>query len=528
MQKKLMKLLSLALVVLLTGSMFVPARAASVSQIVAYIELTYSQCRKAWGRSFDGYCGTLTGYELYYMGITAERRTQNGNEGYDRYCNQKQTSGGYGVKAYSAKQGNLEQTLNRITENGTKDVYNLLVGFQTTKTRAGQKYGHSCIIYGIIDGRVYFMESYGVTLNGKYFREGSAIDCTIHDFAKYYDHFASFEGVIYFGAAEYADECDEYPTNLEVLVTEDTVIRSQPCTAEIDESSELLAAAAEGDKLTVVALLENTEGEFWYRLAGEEAAYVPAEALQVSRFLYEDVTLEEVSAPSVLRQGRSFNIQGRINTESNELYTVRSQVFSLDAETKEQVFTTADVVENTHYELKNSDISRDLAFRELDAGSYRFELAAVIGSHYYDGGVQVQWETVSLWNSDFRVTEEKSEAYQITFQPNGGTADLNQISVVAGEAVGTLPGAQKTGEVFLGWYTEDGTRVGEDFCPLDDVTLTARFNTPRELEAAADKFWYVYADGITAIGCAQIDGVLYYYTTADHSGLSGSVWTTGI
>ena len=528
MQKKLMKLLSVALAIFLVGSLAVPARAATVSQITAQIQRTYSQCRKAFGRSFDGYCGTLTGYQLYYMGITATRDRQNGNEGFDRYCNQKQTSGGYGVTAYPAKKWTLQESLNHITDNGTKDVYNILVGFQTTKTSAGKKYGHSCVVHAIIGGRVYFMESYGVTLNGKYYREGSAISCTIAEFCKYYNNFTTFDGVIYFGAAAYADQCDHYSTNFEAMVTKAAVLRSQPCSSDIDESSQPVAEVSKGDPLAVVGVVENTEGEFWYQTAGEEPAYVPAESVKVLRFQYDDVTLEEVSAPSVLRQGRAFGIKGRINTQSNSLYTVRSQVFSLEDEAKEQVFATAAVVEDTHYDLNNSAISKELAFRDLTAGSYRFELAAVIGSYYCEADqLQVRWETVSLWNSDFRVTEEKSDACQISFDPCGGTASVNRISMVVGEPVGTLPTAQRGSEVFLGWYTQEegGERITADYLPEEDTTVYARFSTPEVLEAEADKFWYVYADGITAIGCAQIDGVLYYFTTTDHSGLSGSVWS---
>ena len=59
------------------------------------------------------------------------------------------------------------------------------------------------------------------------------------------------------------------------------------------------------------------------------------------------------------------------------------------------------------------------------------------------------------------------------------------------------------------------------------MTLYARYSTPEELEASADAFWYVYSDGITVIGCAEIDGVLYHFTAPDLTGLGGSLWTTG-
>jgi hypothetical protein len=83
--------------------------------------------------------------------------------------------------------------------------------------------------------------------------------------------------------------------------------------------------------------------------------------------------------------------------------------------------------------------------------------------------------------------------------------------------------------VFLGWYTQKdgGERITAEYAPEDDMTLYARYSTPEELEAMADTFWYVYADGITVIACAELDGVLYHFTAPDLTGLGGSLWTIG-
>ena len=535
MQKKLLKLLSIALAVFLAASVIFPsdvtAAGTTAAKITAQIKRTYSKCRSSFGRSFDGYCGTLTGYQLYYMGITAGRDRQNGNEGYDRYCSQSYSTGGYRIKAYSGRSWTLLQALNKITDNGTKDAFNILVGFESTPSRAGRRYGHSCVIHGIIDGNVYFLESYPVYLNGTRYREGTPIICSIKDFCDYYASTTSqFDGVIHFGAKDYADSCDRYPTAFEGLVLEETEVRSQPCLADEDGTSELIEKLIPGQKVSVVGVIKNTQGAFWYHVEGECAGYVNATGIQVARFNYDDVVIEGVSAPSALRQGKSFKVKGEIKTEHNQLYTVRSQVFSLDHPEQEQVLTTADVVEDTLYNLKNSAISQDLAFRKLDPGSYRYELAAVVGSYYCDlGQLQVRWETVSVWNSDFRVTEKSSDAFQITFDECGGSVSVNRTAVMDGDSIGQLPTAQRGTEVFLGWFTqkEGGERVTAEYLPEDDMTLYARYSTPEELEASADAFWYVYSDGITVIGCAEIDGVLYHFTAPDLTGLGGSLWTTG-
>ena len=535
MHKKLLKLLSFTLVVVLLGTVLLPAdsNAASTSgsQMISQIKRTYSKCRNSFGRSFDGYCGTMTGYQLYYLGITSGRDRQNGNEGFDRYQSQTYSSGGYRIKAYSGKSWTLREALNKITDNGEKDAYNILVGFESTPSRAGRRYGHSCIVHGIVDGKVYFMESYPVYLNGRRYREGEPISCSIKDFCDYYASTTSqFDGVIHFGAKDYADSCDRYSTVFEGVLTHDAELRTQPCFAEEDDSSELVATIAAGEKIDVISVILNDQDTYWYQVDGVQTGYVLAEAVDVISFHYDDIVLDGVSAPSALRQGKSFKIKGEIETEYNELYTVRSQVFSLKGSEQAQVLATADVVEDTLYNLKNSAISQELAFRELEPGSYRYELAAIVASHYYaQGQLQIRWETVALWNSNFCVTEKSSDAFQITFDECGGAVSVNRATVVDGDSIGQLPSAQRGTEVFLGWFTqaEGGERITADFVPEDDMTLYARYSTPAELEASADAFWYVYSDGITVIGCAEIDGILYHFTAPDPAGLGGSLWTTG-
>ena len=527
MKNKLKKLFVLAISFILAFSAVFPvevcAAGASGAKLKQQIKRTYSKARSSFGRSFDGYCGTMTGYQLYYLGLTATRDHQNGNEGYDLYCKQTHSSGGYRIQAYSGKRYTLRQALDAITDKGTKDAYNILVGFQSTPSRAGRKYGHSCIVYGIVDGQVYFVESYGVYLNGTRYREGAPIVCSIADFCEYYESTTTkFDGVIHFGAKEYADTCETYPTSLEAVATEAVDIMSQPSATET--SSEKLGTLNIGQKVEVSGLCKNDLQEYWYQL---DQGYVPAQALEVSRFLYEDVTAQDIHAPTALRQGKSFGLQGSVQTQNNSLYSLRCQVFSLDGKRQDPVFTSADLVEGQEYSLKNSSISDAMSFRELPLGGYRLELAAVIGSYYFhQGQVAVQWQTLPLWSAQFRVTEKKTDACQITFDPGKGTTPVNRTTLVEGEALGTLPTAQKDQEIFLGWFTEDGERVTGEYVPQEDMTLYARFSTVRELEVTADKCWYLYADGITVMGCAQLDGELYYFTVSDPRGLSGMGFTT--
>ena len=80
--------------------------------------------------SMHGYCGAMAGWELYYMGVTERAVTRNGNEMYDVLCTGEAICPGYQVQCYPASDYSLEEALNAITNQGTRDAYNIMVGFQ--------------------------------------------------------------------------------------------------------------------------------------------------------------------------------------------------------------------------------------------------------------------------------------------------------------------------------------------------------------------------------------------------------------
>lgn len=536
MRKKILRLLSLALAALLAAAVAVPntasAAASESDQIKQQIKQVYRKAKTYKGvDSFDGLCGTLTGLQLYFMGITSRIELYNGKDGYDAYCRQEYTGGGYRVRAYSAKNGSLLEILNGITNNGTVDAYNLLVGFNSTPSALGRLYGHSCVIHAILDGQVYFVESYEAYLGGKRYQEGTPLSCSIEEFCAYYERTTSeFEGVIHFGLKTYGEQCRVCPSSFYAAALDAAELRSEPCSSEVDISSELLRTLTPGEQIRVTGLYLNTEEEYWYQVDGEQTGYVRAEQVQVRQFLYKDVSVTDVTAPETLRQGRSFHVQGSVLAQYNEIYTVRAQVYSRDGDEMEQVIGATEVVEGTEYRLSGSDISRDLTFRKLAPGDYRYVLAAVVGSYYVtDGQLSVEWNTVQLWASDFQVTEEKTDSNTVQFDACGGTASVDQTAVTAGECVGELPEAQRTGYVFKGWFTEKegGQRVTADDVPEEDVTLYAQWSDVKELQENwinAGQCWYFYSDGSYSIGCMEVDGTLYYFSSADTLGQNWTIW----
>lgn len=527
-------ILAFVLLMMSAAPTSVTAVATSSDQLKQQIKQTFRKAQVYFGQtSFDGRCGTLTGIQIYLLGITSRVSLQDGNEGYDTYCRQEITSGGYRVRAYSSKKYTLEEALNSITKNGTVDAYNILVGFEATPSSRGQRYGHSLFVHGILDGKVYFMESYDMTIAGKRYTEGTPVSCTIAEFVDYYRRTTTaFDGVIHFGLKTYAELCQEYPASFYAAALKGAELRSQPCTQGVDSGSKVVCDLTAGEQLTVTGVCLNTVGEYWYRVEGRFSGYIKADSAQVRQFLYDDVAAKDLKVPTALTQGSPFYISGELVCEKNSLYTVRAQIYRLEGQEKEQVIGATDIVDSKSYTLSGSTLSRELTFRKLETGIYRYCLAAVVGNyHVRDGELQVEWNTVELWSSDFCVAENKKETVLVTYDGLGGEITSRQAALPKGQSLGTLPTAQLSDHVFLGWYTqpEGGERVTEDYVPKENITLYARWYSAARLQETwtqAGECWYFYADGLSSMGCMEVDGTLYYFSMPDASGQNGIVWTT--
>lgn len=169
-------------------------------QLVARIEETYDDAlRLAGRRSFGGKCSTMVNCSALALGILEHRPRLDGHgrDSYDLYSGMGRTDGGYDTVWYSGEDYDLEGALNAVCEDGTRDVYNLVVGFHGGRTATSSGYGHALFIHGIVDGVVYFSESYNLYLAGQYYTEGEPIVCTVAEFAEYYNKWAYFEGVVH-------------------------------------------------------------------------------------------------------------------------------------------------------------------------------------------------------------------------------------------------------------------------------------------------------------------------------------------
>ena len=522
MYKKLTKLLLVVLALLLVLGVFPAAKTVAVQskedRMLQQITDTYQLALTSSNRySFRGYCGAFVNWHVYLLGITTTVSTANGNQQYDIYAKQTVTSGGFAVEALSAQQYSMKEALNVLTENGTVNVYNLIAGFQRTNTTAGRKYGHAVFIHAVIDGMVYFSESYSTNFLGTYYPEGTPIVCTIEQFCKYYGGWTTYEGMIHFGLKTYQDECEFFPAYLYATADRQTQLYTAACTPDVDASSTVVRALYPGERLNVIGMYRNTQGEYWYQVKDGEICYVPASHTVLESLRYDDVTVTDISAPTEQRQGNIFNIKGNIKSTYNQICSVRAQVFTITDQGLKHWMTTTDTVTDNSYSLSYSVVSNRMAFRLLEQGSYRYEMAVVVSNHYFaDGLLQTQWTTLKLWCSDFRVVEKKGGTASVEFDTCGGSANLNAAEMELGQTLGDLPVATREGYRFLGWYTapEGGTQVSADYVLQGDLRLYAQWAEAEDRSGwflENDRTYYMI-DGQRVEGFFQVDGITYYQT----------------
>ncbi len=345
--------------------------------------------------SLHGFCGMMSSYQLWLLGVNPYPIVYNGNDHYNGYENKTMTLGGHTVKTYSAREYTLEEALNTVSNNGTKNVYNILVGFQWTNTQAGQLYGHSLVINAIIDGVVYFSEGYASEFN---LNPGMPCVATIEEFARSYNAWTSFEGIVVFGRKDFTDFCKEYPTHLFVEVTDPVYSLSLPSS----HLGETVRQVAVGERLEATAIYENTDGELFYQIVDDgKIAYFPGSATELVCFNFEDVTATDATKPEQLALKQDFNVNGHIRSRENWISGVQLQVSDAEGQ----------LMFNQHFgktgkemQLGQWYVNNSVNFQDLEQGIYTYGIYADVDSYYIEeDAVVLAKNSVCLSENTFAV-----------------------------------------------------------------------------------------------------------------------------
>lgn len=434
--------------VLLLSLLFMAVRAEGISEenrVGDEAVRIYEQCLASTGKeSLKGYCGLMTSHQLYHMGINKYLLVGDGNKQFDIYRDMDVTSGGYYPRAISAEQGDLVYALNEISDFGTRDVYDILVGFQWTDTEAGGAFGHACVINAILDGVVYYVESYYTPYAGE---GGNLGRCSIEEFAEYFASWTLYEGVIHF-TKDYAESCESYGTDIFVRARFDATLRTQPC-APGANGCEVVRKVAACEVLRVTGVVKNREGEYFYRVEEDgKTAYIYANATSLLSANAQDLTVECVQIPQSILTGQRAKLAGTVKAELGLVGDVQVRVLSEDGQT---ALDAQCIVDDTSCNLQV--INEQLDTSRLNPGNYTVELAGhtasacvVDGELSYDYARRVLYTGELTVGTQVRVAARMTEA-RVEDDPEDGW------TVRDGEVF-----CYKDGKPVTGWYQELGVK----------------------------------------------------------------------
>ena len=144
-------------------------------------------------RSFYGNCNLATAYQLRAMGIYKNGLdySGSGNLWYNHFKNVSKTSGGYNVVTISGA-----NCLYDLVSQYGNEIYNVAYCLGTGGTSGSV---HVLYIRAIIDGYVYFADSFGITYGRTYYPEGTGTVLSLAEFMSSYKKMnGNAYGCVYF------------------------------------------------------------------------------------------------------------------------------------------------------------------------------------------------------------------------------------------------------------------------------------------------------------------------------------------
>lgn len=245
------KIIAVLLAVITLFSLTSLSAAAYNSDIQSSITQDYKTALSAAGRSsFNGQCNLATAYQLYARGIYRYGLDYSGtgNTWYNHFKNVKETSGGYSVITVSGA-----NCLYDLVKKYGNELYNIVYSLGTGGTSGDC---HVLYIRAIINGYVYFADSFGVSYHQIYYKEGAGTVLPLNEFVSEYKRMnGNAFGCVYFtsNGSEHISGSSEAPDTWEHQTAEYT-------TGQYTVTSSMIRVRekADSDSDTVGFVSENT------------------------------------------------------------------------------------------------------------------------------------------------------------------------------------------------------------------------------------------------------------------------------
>ena len=437
--------------------------------------------------SMNGNCGGLVGWQLRLQGITTEAVTMSGKDFYDYYHERSWTTGGYSIKDYSLeKYPTMLDALNAASYNGRKNVYNLLVGFEKTTSESGKVHGHVCFIYAILNGTVYFCESYAVRSS---YVEGQAMSLSIEDFAELFASWSTYEGMVEFG--KQAGSANDSKVNLFVEMLYDA-----PLLGTMDTDADAVRELKKGERLHAVQLAQ--QGDYYYYEIddGQTFGYIPARETKPYRMLPAMTEGTSVTLPEQLKAGNNFTLIGKVLVRSGSLKKVLVEV----SDGEKTVLSGEAESKNGICGLNQKSITQSLQWHTLPVGKYTVTVTATVETEYARyGKPHTREDQQIVFSGAVDVVEKIEKKKPIKEEPPAETVP----ETTAPEATG------ENGEVI------EPTEPPKEIIPREDGW------------SYADGCWYLWENGAPVTGWHQ-EGKIFYYLDETGMAAAGDTEVNGV
>ena len=209
--------------------------------------------------------------------------------------------------------------------------------------------------------------------------------------------------------SSYLSRCSITPTSRLAVTLKKTELRSLPCAGKLDADSRTLRLLKAGQPFTITALVRNQSGDYWYRGVSLHGVtgYVPAESISPGAILDGGPTAEDIEAPSLLTEGESFSVAGKLIAGRHPFRSIVAEVYAGTEAVGEPVLSARIDAARSLCRLDKSPIPEALHFETLSPGEYCLVITVECPSCFSaDGRIMVTEENcIVLLSLVFAVCE---------------------------------------------------------------------------------------------------------------------------
>ena len=199
----------------------------------------------------------------------------------------------------------------------------------------------------------------------------------------------------------YLSQCTAYPSNLTVKTKDSVNLRQYPST-----SYSTLKTLSAGTELHVTGVYKNTNGELWYQvIENGTTGYILATYAEVLEYRYDDISVIKPSMADNINVGSAYSIKGILNSQYNQMNKVYAKIYNGESTLATPSLNSSHTLNDRRYNLYASEVDYNLAFNQLSAGYYTYEISADVKNYYVNasGSLTSVTENVVLWQHPFTV-----------------------------------------------------------------------------------------------------------------------------